>query len=78
MGCLQSKDEHLLVAARVGDCAALKAALMAGAAVNASDVEHQTALLWAAHGGHTACVRLLCDAGADADTADQARMRDLA
>ncbi len=33
----------------------------------------ETALMWAAHGGHTACVRALVEAGAEKDAEDNVR-----
>ena len=55
----------LLRAARSGDTAGLRAALGAGAPVEARDASGASALMLAAHGGHPAALNALLDAGAD-------------
>src|SRR3990167_1051342 len=58
-------DERLLYAAENGDLAGVKAAIIAGADVNATNVYGNTALVEATENRHTNVVRLLLDRGAD-------------
>jgi ankyrin repeat protein len=57
-------NAQLLEAAKLGQAAAVKELLSAGAAVNAGDRRGFTALMWACVGGSTAVVRELIDNGA--------------
>ncbi|MDX2388866.1 MULTISPECIES: ankyrin repeat domain-containing protein [unclassified Streptomyces] len=63
-------DRPLLDAAARGDGAAVRAALAAGAAVDARDDQLRTALLLAVTGDHLEAARPLLAAGADPDAAD--------
>ncbi|MFG2616738.1 ankyrin repeat domain-containing protein [Streptomyces sp. NPDC048507] len=63
-------DRTLLDAAARGDEDAVRAALAAGAAVDARDDSLRTALLLAVLGDHTGAAGALLDAGADPDAAD--------
>ncbi|WP_370410186.1 ankyrin repeat domain-containing protein [Streptomyces fradiae] len=63
-------DLSLLAAARRGDPAAVRAALDAGARVEARDEELRTPLLLAALGDHVAAARELVAAGADVNAQD--------
>lgn len=67
MGELETRLHH---AARMGDAVALKAALEAGARVDASDAGGHTALLLAAREGQLELVQLLLRAGARPDGRD--------
>lgn len=67
VGDLETRLHH---AARAGDAAVLKAALQAGARVDASDAGGQTALMLAAREGHPELVQLLLKAGAQPDGRD--------
>lgn len=63
----EEANEALLSAAEEGDVEALKAALAAGADVNATadNFGCTTALMLAAENGYAECVKILIDAGAD-------------
>ncbi|GAA1939368.1 ankyrin repeat domain-containing protein [Streptomyces durmitorensis] len=63
-------DQRLLDAARAGNAAGVRAALDAGARVDARDTELRTPLLLAALGDHVEAARLLVAAGADVDAQD--------
>jgi ankyrin repeat protein len=61
-------DEDLVVAARVGDVAAIRAAVAGGANVNAYEgTDDHTPLQWAALNGHTRAITALLSAGAHVD-----------
>lgn len=66
----QALNDKLWEAARVGDAAAARAALDAGADVNARFRYGQTALFKASERGHTEVVKLLLERGADASVRD--------
>lgn len=66
----QSPSESLLAAARRGDVAAVRAALAAGAPVDARDSRRRTALLLATIGDHPAVAQALIAAGADVNAQD--------
>ena len=57
----------LLEAARKGDHRVMRELLRSGANPDASDYDGWRPLMFAAEGGHTQCVRLLLEYGADAD-----------
>jgi len=57
----------LVVAARDGDAATVRALLTRHGDPNERDAGGRTALMWAALNGHVATVRVLLDAGADAN-----------
>lgn len=63
-------DQRLLDAARAGNAAEVRAALDAGARVEARDSELRTPLLLAATGDHVEAARVLVAAGADVDAQD--------
>ncbi|MEU5959145.1 ankyrin repeat domain-containing protein [Streptomyces sp. NPDC047525] len=63
-------DQRLLDAARAGNTAGVRAALDAGARVDARDTELRTPLLLAALGDHVEAARVLVAAGADVDAQD--------
>ncbi|MFH8490790.1 ankyrin repeat domain-containing protein [Streptomyces longisporoflavus] len=63
-------DQRLLDAARTGNAAEVRAALDAGARVEARDTELRTPLLLAALGDHVEAARVLVAAGADVDAQD--------
>lgn len=63
-------DQRLLDAARAGNAAEVRAALDAGARVEARDSELRTPLLLAAIGDHVEAARVLVAAGADVDAQD--------
>ncbi|MER7844352.1 ankyrin repeat domain-containing protein [Kitasatospora sp. NPDC096077] len=67
---LSAADLALLDAARQGDPDAVRAALAAGADVEARDTEGRTALLRAAFADRVAAARLLVEAGADVNAQD--------
>ena len=60
-----SKSARLLRAAKVGNAAAVRRLLAAGADVNTQDAGAWTPLLWAAQQGHAAVLRLLLENGAN-------------
>lgn len=60
-------DAALLDAAREGDADGVRAALDAGADLEAADAHGATALLWSAHAGSVDAVRVLDQAGARLD-----------
>ncbi len=62
-------DHSLLTAASRGDAAGVRAALDAGAAIDARDNQGQTALLFAVQGGDLALARDLIRRGADINAA---------
>ncbi len=62
---------RLVEAARAGDHAALRAALLRPADVNAHEIDGTTALHWAARNDDLEAVRLLLKAGARADAANR-------
>ena len=66
-----SADARLLRAAAAGDVAAVRAALEAGADVEAVDDTGATALVLAAYGNHVDVARALVDAGADVNHKDR-------
>ncbi|MFC8127094.1 ankyrin repeat domain-containing protein [Streptomyces sp. NPDC057302] len=63
-------DQRLLDAARAGNAVEVRAALDAGARVEARDSELRTPLLLAALGDHVEAARVLVAAGADVDAQD--------
>jgi len=63
-------DEALLMAAMLGDLEGARAALVAGASVNARGAGGKTALATAAGDGNAGIAGLLIDAGADVNLAD--------
>ncbi|GGV53877.1 hypothetical protein GCM10010277_52090 [Streptomyces longisporoflavus] len=63
-------DQRLLDAARTGNTAEVRAAIDAGARVEARDTELRTPLLLAALGDHVEAARVLVAAGADVDAQD--------
>lgn len=66
--CGKNHDEEVIKAAKKGDAALLAELLEKGANVNAQDSKHQsTALMWAAHEGHTDAMKVLIKNGADID-----------
>ncbi|MFJ4190873.1 ankyrin repeat domain-containing protein [Kitasatospora sp. NPDC089509] len=67
---LSPADLALLDAAQQGDPDAVRAALAAGANVEARDAEGRTALLRAAFADRVAAARLLVEAGADVNAQD--------
>lgn len=70
LGCTSDADmnEEFAMAAKHGDTERVQALLQQGANVNAVDRQFgATALMWAAHEGHTDIVRLLLDSGASID-----------
>jgi ankyrin repeat protein len=67
----------LVVAARDGDVAAVRAMLEAGASAGAAEPDGTTALHWAARGEFEEIVRLLLDAGAGPDAASRYGMTPL-
>ncbi|MGW1172879.1 ankyrin repeat domain-containing protein [Kitasatospora sp. NPDC002543] len=67
---LSPADRALLDAADRGDLDAVRAALTAGAAVEARDAEGRTPLLRAAFADRVAVARLLVEAGADVNAQD--------
>jgi ankyrin repeat protein len=63
---LWSGETPLMNCARTGATGAVSALLDAGAYVDATETSHgQTALMWAAAGGHSEITRMLIDKGAD-------------
>ncbi|MDR2256956.1 MAG: ankyrin repeat domain-containing protein [Arthrobacter sp.] len=66
-----TQNAALLAAAHSGDAAGVRAALRAGANVDACDKQGASALLRAAQGGHLDLVCALIEAGADLDAQDQ-------
>jgi len=70
LGCTSEADmnEEFAMAAKHGDTGRVQALLKQGANVDAVDRQFgATALMWAAHEGHTDIVRLLLDSGASID-----------
>ncbi|MFD5507170.1 ankyrin repeat domain-containing protein [Streptomyces sp. NPDC127051] len=67
---MKAVDRQLLDAARAGDAAAVRAAVEAGANVEARDTELRTPLLLASLGNHVEAARVLVAAGADVDAQD--------
>ncbi|MFE6164910.1 ankyrin repeat domain-containing protein [Streptomyces sp. NPDC056486] len=65
-----AEDQRLLDAARAGNAAEVRAALDAGARVEARDTELRTPLLLAATGDHVEAAGVLVAAGADVDAQD--------
>ncbi|MFF1694858.1 ankyrin repeat domain-containing protein [Streptomyces sp. NPDC058257] len=65
-----AEDQRLLDAARAGNAAGVRAALDAGARVEARDTELRTPLLLAAIGDHVEAAKVLVAAGADVDAQD--------
>ncbi|MEH1016425.1 ankyrin repeat domain-containing protein [Micromonospora sp. CPCC 206060] len=63
-------NRDLLGAAIAGDAAGVRAALAAGAELEARDAHRRTALLLAAANDHVEVARVLVDAGADPDAVD--------
>lgn len=64
-------DARLLLAAAEGDVAGVRAALAAGADVDAVDDTRATALVRAAYGNHVDAAQVLVDAGADVNHKDR-------
>ena len=60
----------LLAAAQNGDAAGVRAALDAGADINATFIDGSNAIFWAALGGHEEVFDLLLETGADAANAN--------
>ena len=69
--CGSAMAEGIAAAAREADVDAVRAALKAGADVNAPDAEGTSALLWAAYNSSADLVSLLLEAGADANAPSQ-------
>ncbi|NDZ79496.1 hypothetical protein G3I19_13390 [Streptomyces sp. SID10853] len=67
---MNEQDSAVLEAAGRGDTAAVRAALAAGADLEARDAHGRTALLLAAIGDHVEAARLLVADGADPDAQD--------
>ncbi|MGW7079291.1 ankyrin repeat domain-containing protein [Streptomyces sp. NPDC054866] len=65
-----AEDQRLLDAARAGNADEVRAALDAGARVEARDTELRTPLLLAVTGDHVEAARALVAAGADVDAQD--------
>ncbi|MWA11972.1 ankyrin repeat domain-containing protein [Streptomyces sp. BA2] len=65
-----AEDQRLLDAARAGNADEVRAALDAGARVEARDTELRTPLLLAVTGDHVEAARVLVAAGADVDAQD--------
>ncbi|MFA5106684.1 MAG: ankyrin repeat domain-containing protein [Candidatus Micrarchaeia archaeon] len=69
---MKEQDQKLIDAARAGDLEGVKAALKAGADVNAKNKTGYTALIWASScWGHTAIVEALIVAGADVNAKNE-------
>ncbi|MGW8761096.1 ankyrin repeat domain-containing protein [Streptomyces sp. NPDC055815] len=68
---MDDRNSRLLAAARRGDADAVRAALAAGAAVEARDEELRSPLLLASLGDHVAAARVLVEAGADPNAQDR-------
>jgi ankyrin repeat protein len=68
LACSDSLSEDLVNAAKKGDAKTIERLLEKGADVNAEDSKYDaTALMWAAHNGHEAAVRILLHHGAAID-----------
>ncbi|WP_328332883.1 MULTISPECIES: ankyrin repeat domain-containing protein [unclassified Streptomyces] len=67
---MNEQDRTLLEAAGRGDTTAVRAALAAGAALEARDGHRRTALLLASIGDHVGAARVLVAEGADPDAQD--------
>ncbi|WP_426402948.1 ankyrin repeat domain-containing protein [Streptomyces sp. R-07] len=67
---MDDRNSRLLTAARRGDADAVRAALEAGAGVEARDEELRSPLLLASLGNHVEAARVLVEAGADPNLAD--------
>ncbi|MEU4078767.1 hypothetical protein DEJ45_07525 [Streptomyces venezuelae] len=70
---MNALDDSLLAAAAHGDTVAVRAALAAGARVDARDARRRTPLLHAARHDHVAVARVLLAAGADPNAQDDRR-----
>ena len=57
--------KELIAGGNKDDACVNEAATPQGADVNAEDQDGDTAVMWAALGGHSACLKNLIDAGAD-------------
>ncbi|MFJ5548087.1 ankyrin repeat domain-containing protein [Streptomyces sp. NPDC093225] len=68
---MNAQNPHLLAAAATGDTAGVRAALAAGADLEARDDHRRTALLLAALGDHVDTAEALVAAGADPDAQDE-------
>lgn len=66
--CSSNVNEDLVQAAMTGDAKTIERLLGKGADVNAKDSKyHATALMWTAHNGHEAALRILLQHGATID-----------
>ena len=66
-------NEDLISVAKKGDISGVKAALRAGANVNAKDKFGDTSLIWAALNRHENVVRILLNSGAHVNVHDNNR-----
>jgi ankyrin repeat protein len=68
---VKKANEDMFEAVRHGQAGGLRAALEAGADVDAKDGNGDTALILAANDGDAECVGVLLAAGADVDAKDE-------
>ena len=68
LACGTNSDEELVKAAMKGNTETIEKLLAKGADANATDQKHRsTALMWAAHNGHTEAIKVLIRSGAAID-----------